>query len=380
MGGRSASLEGLVVAVADAFRGRRVFVTGHTGFKGAWLTLWLKLAGARVTGYALDPPSAPSLFDLANVGDGIDDRRGDILDQPALETAIAESNPEFVFHLAAQSLVRRGFAQPVATFATNVVGTAAVLEACRDAPSLVAFVCVTSDKCYENRDWTWGYRENDRLGGYDPYSSSKACAELVTDAFRRSYFDGLARDVGIATARAGNVIGGGDWGADRLVPDLVRAAAARNPVGIRFPHAIRPWQHVLEPLAGYLTLARRLAEDPRAFSGAWNFGPSPDATRAVAEVVGYFEQQWSPRLRWRVDDANHPHEARRLVLDSTKAHAELGWAPRLAIDEALAFTASWYEAYLQGDTQLRDLTERQIADYCGHGIETMPLPMPAAST
>ena len=348
--------------LANGWRGRRVLVTGHTGFKGAWLSLWLQRQGAEVHGYALEPPGIPNLFEVAQVARGMTDHRGDIRDSDRLHKVIRRCRPEVVFHLAAQSLVRRGFQDPVETFATNVVGTATTLDACRHLPDVKAVVCVTSDKCYENREWIWGYRETDRLGGHDPYSSSKACAELVADAFRRSYGgDGTLR-AGVASARAGNVIGGGDWGDDRLVPDLVRAATAKMPATIRNPRSVRPWQHVLEPLAGYLALADALAKAPDAHASAWNFGPRQDATREVGDVVAFFSRQWSGRLQWSVDTAEHPHEAGRLALDSTKAMHALGWHPVLDIDDALALTASWYEAYWEA-ADMRSVTEAQIAGY-----------------
>ena len=364
-------MESLAVTLSQSFRGRRVLVTGHTGFKGAWLSCWLQLLGARVRGYALDPPGTPNLFGLARIGEGMEDERGNVLDTELFRASVASFDPEVVFHLAAQSIVRRGFSEPLETFATNALGTATVLDACRNVPSLRAVVCVTSDKCYDNKEWVWGYRENDRLGGHDPYSSSKACAELITDSFRRSFYGVDSRRVGIATARAGNVIGGGDWGQDRLVPDLVRAATLGEPAIIRYPKSVRPWQHVLEPLAGYLLLAERLIADADRFSGAWNFGPRPDSTRAVEDVIAFFERHWAGRLRWSVDNAGHPHEAARLSLDSTKAIRELGWSQRLNTDESLNLAASWYEAFWGGSRDLRELTELQIADYASRAEANM---------
>ena len=287
---------------------RRVLVTGHTGFKGAWLSLWLSRLGARVTGLALAPETSPSLFTLAGLAERVDSRLGDIRSRAIVDAVVAESRPEVVFHLAAQALVRRSYADPVATYETNVMGTAHVLEAARRADGLRAVVVVTSDKCYENREWWWPYREDDALGGYDPYSSSKGCAELVTAAWRRSYFGGPASPAGVASARAGNVIGGGDWAEDRLVPDCMRAFGTSTPVVIRRPAAVRPWQHVLEPLAGYLLLAERLAEGP-GFAEAWNFGPSVDDARPVSWVVDRLVRFWGGDARWAHDGSEQPHEA-----------------------------------------------------------------------
>jgi CDP-glucose 4,6-dehydratase len=364
VGGREGALEGVVMASAAAWRGKRVLVTGHTGFKGGWLSIWLAGLDARVAGYALDPPTHPSLFESARVGEVLTDRRGDIRDAAATRRAIESFDPEVVFHLAAQPIVKEGYRAPVDTYATNVVGTASVLEACRHAPSVRAIVVITTDKCYDNREWDRGYVEGDALGGHDPYSNSKACTELVSDAFRRSYFAGRSPVVGVATARAGNVIGGGDWAADRLVPDLVRAAMSGAEALVRNPGATRPWQHVLEPLAGYLLLAEALLEEPARYSEAWNFGPDAGGDRAVSEVVEKLAARWQGRLRWRLDTAEHPHEAAKLMLDSAKAHARLGWKPRLALDDALRLTADWYARYMAGG-DLRAESEAQIRHYTG---------------
>lgn len=361
MGERRAAVEGVEV-IGDAFSGQRVLVTGHTGFKGSWLTVWLNAAGAKVAGYALDPPTKPNMFDAAGLSACVEDHRGDIRDAAAVRRVMRAFDPEIVFHLAAQAIVRQSYRDPVETYATNVLGTATLLDAARDAPSLRAVVVVTSDKCYENRDLARGYVESDPLGGYDPYSSSKACAELVTEAFRRSFFDGGAR-VGIATARAGNVVGGGDWAADRLVPDLARAAADRRPAEIRYPDAIRPWQHVLDPTAGYLMLAAQLAEEPAKFSGSWNFGPHPDAFQRVADVVDRLGTLWHGKLRSQSSAAAHPHEASRLLLDSAKAGDKLHWRPKLAFDDALRLTAEWYDAFPADAPTLRGLTAAQIDYY-----------------
>ncbi len=342
------------------WQGRRVLVTGHTGFKGGWLSLWLASLGAKVRGYALEPPTQPNFFTMAGVGEVVEDVRGDIRDTAATRAAIESFDPHVLFHLAAQPIVRESYRIPVETYATNVVGTASVLDACRHAPGLRAVVVVTTDKCYENREWDRAYVETDALGGHDPYSNSKACAELVTDSFRRSFFAGHHKQVGIASARAGNVVGGGDWAADRLVPDIVRAAMAGREALIRNPLATRPWQHVLEPLRGYLLLAQRLLEDPAGFSEGWNFGPDPGGDQPVGEVIERFARLWPGGIRWRVDAGSHPHEAGKLMLDSIKAQARLGWTPRLSLDDCLRLTADWYAAAARSATGLREVSESQI--------------------
>jgi CDP-glucose 4,6-dehydratase len=354
-------MESVDLSPTNAFSGRRVLVTGHTGFKGAWLAVWLRVLGAKVVGYALDPSTTPNMFDMIGVADLVDDRRGDVRDADVIRRLVQQFDPEIVFHLAAQAIVRESYRDPVETYSTNVVGTASVLDACRRAPSLRAVVVVTSDKCYENRDWVWGYRENDALGGFDPYSSSKACAELVTDSFRRSYFGVQSPEVGIATARAGNVIGGGDFAIDRLVPDLARAAAAGTPALIREPHATRPWQHVLEPLEGYLQLAQCLLRDARHFSGSWNFGPPAVTIQRVESIVVKLAQLWQGKLQWSVDNKPKPHEAARLTLDSSKAAAGLDWHPRLGLDDTLRLAVEWYEACQRTGSNMRQVTESQIA-------------------
>lgn len=356
-------MEGLVSPHRAVWQDRRVLVTGHTGFKGGWLALWLHGLGARVAGYALDPPTTPSFFQATALHQVLDDRRGDIRDAAATRAAVDAVAPEVVFHLAAQPLVRDSYRLPVETYATNVVGTASVLDACRACPSVRAVVVITTDKCYENREWDRGYVETDALGGHDPYSSSKACAELVCDAYRRSFFTDATAPVGLATARAGNVIGGGDWARDRLVPDVVRAAADGTTVPIRHPAATRPWQHVLEPLAGYLVLAERLLADPVAHAEPWNFGPAPADDATVRQVLDRLATLWPGHVRWRHDDAPHPHEAGRLRLDSSKARQRLAWQPRLGLDDALRLTVDWYRAALAGDTDLRALSEAQIRHY-----------------
>ena len=343
-------MEDLVTGAREFWRNRRVLVTGHTGFKGAWLSLWLERLGAHVTGFALPPATSPSLFSLASIDTRIDSQLGDVRDPSAVEAAMARARPEVVFHLAAQALVRRSYSDPVGTYATNVMGTAHVLDAARRAPGLRAIVVVTSDKCYDNHEWSRPYREDDAMGGHDPYSSSKACAELVTAAWRRSFFQTPgAQSVGLGSARAGNVIGGGDWADDRLVPDCVRAFAAGNPVILRQPASVRPWQHVLDPLAGYLSLAERLAGDPHTFSEAWNFGPSTDEARPVSWVVDRVGRFWGDGARWEADRGTHPHEAGLLQVDASKARARLGWTPRLSLEEGLRWTVDWYKRVGAGE-------------------------------
>jgi CDP-glucose 4,6-dehydratase len=340
------------------WRGRRVLLTGHTGFKGAWLTLWLHRMGAEVVGLSLDVPTTPSLYDLARVGDGIAEVHADVRDAGAVDAAFAEHAPELVVHLAAQSLVRRSFRDPRETYATNVMGTVNVLEAARQTPSVRAVVNVTSDKCYDNREQQRHFVESDPMGGHDPYSSSKGCAELVAGAYQRSFFSAADGSTRIASARAGNVIGGGDWGEDRLVPDIVRGALAGREIPIRNPGAVRPWQHVLNPLSGYLQLGQRLLADGDV-QGGWNFGPSPDDVRPVAWLVERLEAQWPGELRWSIDAGPHPHEARFLTLDSTKAREELAWRPAWDLDDALGAIVDWYAGYRDG-RDMRAVTLNQL--------------------
>lgn len=344
------------------WRDRRVFLTGHTGFKGGWLVLWLESLGARVHGYALPPPTTPSLFEVARVSCHLRGSTvGDLADQAALTASLRAAEPEVVFHLAAQPLVRRAFDLPVETFATNVMGTVHLLEAARQCPGIRALVNVTTDKCYENQEWGWGYRETDPLGGADPYASSKACSELVTAAYRRSYLEGAG--VGVATARAGNVIGGGDWAADRLLPDALRALETGSPLKIRAPHAIRPWQHVLEPLAGYLMLAERLFQEGRAFGGGWNFGPMDQGAWTVEELLEWLAEH-EPGFRWIHEEPASFHEASVLMLDSMHTRRRLGWHPRWGVDRALAQTLAWHQAWRQG-RDMNGFTLAQIADHSG---------------
>ncbi len=328
---RQGTVEGVEMNMAF-WRGKRVFLTGHTGFKGSWLSLWLQQLGAEVTGYALQPPTNPSLFDVANVGarHDIASSATSAMAQP-LSRAMREAAPDIVIHMAAQPLVRHSYVDPVETYSTNVMGTVHLLEAVRQTPSVRAVVNVTTDKCYENKEWVWGYRENEPMGGYDPYSNSKGCAELVTSAYRSSFFNPAKygeHRVALATARAGNVIGGGDWADDRLIPDILRAISAGQPVVIRNPHAIRPWQHVLEPLSGYLQLAQRLYEDGVAYAEGWNFGPNDEDAKPVQWIVERLTQQWGEGASWQLDDGDHPHEAHYLKLDCSKAKMRLDWQPR----------------------------------------------------
>ncbi len=353
---------------SNFWRGKRVLVTGHTGFKGSWLTMWLQRLGADVCGLSLTPPSDPSMFERAQVGAGMLDMRGDICDPEAVRKAFDAHQPEILFHLAAQPLVRLSYSDPVTTYATNVMGTVHVLEAARAVGSLRSIVVVTSDKCYENREWHWGYRENDPLGGHDPYSSSKACTEIVTSAYRRSFFGNSPTPVGIASVRAGNVIGGGDWAADRIVPDILRALQRGETILVRNPSAIRPWQHVLEPLRGYLEVARRSYESPADWSEGWNFGPSEEDARPVEELVERAIVLWGEGSWYAPADRRAVHEARRLKLDCSLAHERLGWRPRLNLDGALRLTVEWHRAEQSG-LDMRDFTWRQIDEYqsCADG-------------
>ncbi len=328
-----------------AYAGRRVLVTGHTGFKGSWLALWLHELGAELAGIALDPETKPNHWDLLELP--VQDIRLDIRDAEGLAAAVAEARPEVVFHLAAQPLVRRSYRAPLDTWSTNVVGTANLLDACRKTTDVKAIVVVTTDKVYQNHEWPWGYRENDALGGHDPYSASKAAAELVVASYRKSFFS--AEDAAlIATARAGNVIGGGDWSDDRLIPDIVRATARGESAEIRSPNATRPWQHVLECLAGYLMLGQRLLARDAACAEAWNFGPDAAGNRSVQEVLHAIRAHW-PQFSWHLSTGAHPHEAGLLQLDTAKARSRLNWCPVWSLEEALEKTATWYQAQLSGD-------------------------------
>lgn len=347
------------------WHGKRVFLTGHTGFKGSWLSLWLQSMGARVSGFALAPSSAPSLFEAARVADGMHSTIGDIRDAQALRAALQAAQPEIVIHMAAQALVRYSYEHPVETYSTNVMGLVNLFEAVRATPGIKAVLNVTSDKCYDNKEWPWGYRENEALGGYDPYSNSKACAELVTSAYRNSFFNPAqyaVHGVALGSGRAGNVIGGGDWAGDRLVPDMVRAIAAGQPVRIRSPHAIRPWQHVLEPLSGYLALAERLYTDGAAFAEGFNFGPHDSDARPVQWIIERLCRQWGDGAAWELDGAPQPHEATYLKLDCSKARARLDWQPRWQLQRTLDEIVAWHKAHARGD-DMRGVTLAQIASY-----------------
>ncbi len=347
------------------YNGRRVLLTGHTGFKGSWFALWLKALGAEVTGLSLDPETSLNHWDLLQLN--IVDKRIDIRDASAVLNAIEAANPEVVFHLAAQPLVRRSYREPIETWSTNVMGTVNVLEACRNLDCIKAIVVVTTDKCYENQEWSWGYRENDRLGGNDPYSASKAAAELVVASYRKSFFSTPNRAL-LASARAGNVIGGGDWSDDRLIPDVVRSIVTGSKLEIRSPNSTRPWQHVLESLSGYLALGQKLLEGDVAAADGWNFGPETEANQTVAEVLKQLNMYW-PELDWGIATSPQPHESNLLYLDSTKAKMHLGWLPIWSLAETLQATAEWYRSLAkQGPLQSREQLDQYIAAATAKGI------------
>lgn len=352
-----------VVINPRGWRGKRVFLTGHTGFKGSWLALWLRRLGAEVYGYSLDPPTAPSLFEVAGVAEGLaGDERGDIRDYDRMQAALVAARPEVVIHFAAQPLVRASYQQPLETLAVNVMGSANLLEAVRSVESVRRVLIITTDKCYENREWPYPYRELDPLGGHDPYSASKACAELVTATYRSSFLAEQGRCV-VATARAGNVIGGGDWADDRLVPDCVRAFAEGREVRLRYPDAVRPWQHVLEPLAGYLRLLEAMEEGVE-YAEAWNFGPGAEGDATVGEVASTVARLWGDGRVVHVGNAGDPHEAGLLRLETTKARSKLGWRPRWDLERALGETVDWYRAWRRGEAMER-VTLAQIERYEG---------------
>lgn len=344
------------------WQGRRVFLTGHTGFKGSWLALWLDKLGATVTGYALAAPTRPSLFELANVSAGMRSIEADVRDCDRLRASIHDAAPDIVFHLAAQSLVRQSYADPVGTYSTNVAGTVNLLEACRGMPALRAVVIVTSDKCYKEDAARLPYKESDPLGGHDPYSASKACAEIAAAAYRRSFFGTVESPAAVASVRSGNVIGGGDWAMDRLMTDLITAFSAGKQARLRNPTATRPWQHVLDPLSGYLMLAERLHANSAQYAGAWNFGPDPASMADVQTVATRAATLWGAGAAWKLDSGPQPREAPLLALDAAKARERLGWRPLLDLDHALEWTVSWYKA-LHSGSAARQLCEEQIVRY-----------------
>lgn len=345
----------------EFWNGRKVFLTGHTGFKGSWISLWLAQLGAKVTGYALDAPTEPSMFEVSAVESVlVKSVKADVQDAHALVCAMIESEPEIVIHMAAQSLVRESYNEPAETYSTNVMGTVNLFEAIRKVSSVKAVLNITSDKCYENKEWVWGYRENDPVGGHDPYSSSKGCAELVSSSYRQSFFKEAG--IALATARAGNVIGGGDWANDRIVPDAVRAFIANRPLIIRNPKAIRPWQHVLEPLSGYLMLCQQLINQSGDFAKGWNFGPDSDDVQPVSSLADIMAKFWGVDATWQSDDAVHPHEAHYLKLDCSQANSSLNWKPVWNIDKALEETVEWYKNW-NDMKNMHDFTMRQIEAY-----------------
>ena len=357
-------MEGVVLN-PPFWKGKRVLLTGHTGFKGGWLSLWLQSLGANMLGYALAPPTNPSLFEVADVEKGMISVMGDIRDLVKLQAVFAEHRPEIVIHMAAQPLVRYSYENPVDTYSTNVMGTVHLLEAVRNTPGVKAVVNITTDKCYENREWAWGYRENEPMGGYDPYSNSKGCSELVSAAYRSSFFNASSHaqhGVALATVRAGNVIGGGDWARDRLIPDILSAFEQDKVVDIRNPHAIRPWQHVLEPLRGYLTLAERLYEHGPSYAEGWNFGPNDEDAKPVGWIVEQMAALWGQGARWQLDAGAHPHEANYLKLDISQARGRLDWHPALRLNDALKLTIDWSKQR-QAGADMHQLTLSQIHSY-----------------
>ncbi len=348
--------------IPEFWQNKKVLVTGHTGFKGSWLSLWLQSLGANVIGYALNPPTQPSLFEIASIARGMTSITGDVRDLAKLQSVMAQYQPQIVIHMAAQPIVRYSYENPIETYTTNVIGTANLLEAVRHTESVKVVVSITSDKCYENKEWMWGYRENEVMGGKDPYSSSKGCAELIINAYRHSYFSPQnysAHGVALASVRAGNVIGGGDWAKDRLIPDIIRAIQAKQPVLIRNPHATRPWQHVLEPLNGYLTVAEHLWEKGVKYAEAWNFGPNDDDAKPVSWIVKRLTNLWGGGASWHLDQKEHPHEDHYLKLDCSKAKTLLSWGPKLSLAVTLEWIVEFYQGYLQSK-DMRKLTQEQI--------------------
>lgn len=357
---------------AKFWQGKKVFITGHTGFKGSWLSLWLSSLGAKVTGYALNPPTNPSLFDLCRLGEKVSSVIADIRDGERLKQVLLNVKPEIVIHMAAQPLVRESYKNPVETYMINVMGTVNLLEAIRFCPTVKAVVNVTTDKCYENKEWVWGYRENEPMGGYDPYSNSKACSELITASYRSSFFnskDYQIHGVGLASARAGNVIGGGDWAGDRLIPDSIKALLNGEKIRIRNPHAIRPWQHVLEPLHGYLLLAERLYTDGPAYAEGWNFGPDDQDTKPVEWIVKKMCEQWG-NSSYEIDQGEHPHEANYLKLDCSKARTRLSLYPKWNLETAIIKIIEWTKAYQEGK-DIQTICLKQIKEYSEGMSETV---------
>ncbi|HAZ10385.1 MAG TPA: CDP-glucose 4,6-dehydratase [Candidatus Omnitrophica bacterium] len=348
----------------NIFKGKKILITGHTGFKGTWLSLWLNKLGADVVGYALKPPTKPNLFEICSIKDRIISVTSDVRDFNKLQTVFREHKPEVVFHMAAQSLVKYSYAKPIETFETNIMGTANVLEACRHVPSVRAIVNVTSDKCYENLELKRGYKESDRMGGNDPYSSSKGCAELISAAYTKAFFSvkDKKQRIFLASVRAGNVIGGGDWASDRLIPDCIRAFEKNKPVIIRNPFAVRPWQHVLDPLFGYLLLARNLYEDRPEFIGGWNFGPDNKNSKPVEWVVSSLVKKWGRTAFWEIEKKKTFNESHCLMLNSSKARARLGWQPQWNLETALTKTIDWYKAYYNNQN-MEQFTMDQILEY-----------------
>jgi len=349
----------------DFFKNKKVLITGHTGFKGAWLSLLLNKLGAKVYGYALEPPTKPSLFVEARIATLVESFIGDVRNLDYLQEVIQKAKPEIIIHMAAQPLVRDSYKSPVETYEINVMGTVHVLEACRSTSSVKAIINITTDKCYENREWHWGYRENEPMGGYDPYSNSKGCSELVTSAYRSSYFNPKSyqeHKVALASARAGNVIGGGDWASNRLIPDFIRAISKGEEVKIRSPYAIRPWQHVLEPLTGYLTLAEKLYTTGAEYAEAWNFGPDDRDAKNVEWLTRNICELWGDGASYRIDKKPQPHEANYLKLDCSKAKNELGWFPKWGIQKSLSSIVEWNKAFLAGE-EIRRVTDQQIREY-----------------
>lgn len=350
----------------ELFKGKRVLITGHTGFKGAWLSLWLHSLGAEVFGYALAPPTEPNLYSLCNVEKLVQSNIGDIRDFESLRSFVLKTSPEIIFHLAAQPLVRESYLDPRATFETNVMGTVNVFECLRASPKTRVLINITTDKCYENKEWLWAYRESERLGGHDPYSCSKACSELLTTAYSKSFFtssDGERNsDIGVASARAGNVIGGGDWGKDRLIPDCIRALVDGQEISLRYPKAVRPWQHVLDPLNGYLLLAARIFQEPSVYSGAWNFGPDPADSKTVEFMVKELCTAYGGKATYSVEKKLQPHEASYLKLDSTKAREIIGWQPCWTVEDTIQKIVTWVKAYQNKDDLLK-LCHKQIEEF-----------------